>query len=147
MQPSAPLARVWVGGGVFKVGSLMASTTRHDRHDYCGCHVLEQGKGTIVLILPGLLGCCCRVGGGEGRAQRRRDAPDELLVQVERAWADIGSLLLSGPDEVKRRVRENLLCPLTALGTIGRQSLPNYCQKWMAGGFDYGVLIWQDLVR
>lgn len=89
MQPSAPLARVWVGGGVFKVGSLMASTTRHDRHDYCGCHVLEQGKGTIVLILPGLPGCCCRVGGGERgpqivqrRDELRGDAPDELLVRV-----------------------------------------------------------------
>lgn len=40
MQPSVPLARVWVGGGVFNVGSSGGG------HDYCGCHFLEQ-KGTL----------------------------------------------------------------------------------------------------
>lgn len=47
MQPSAPLARVWVGGGVFKVGS----SCWRPRLINCGCHFLENRKARSVITI------------------------------------------------------------------------------------------------
>lgn len=110
MQPSAPLARVWVGGGVFKVGS----SCWRPRLINCGCHFLENRKARSVIIiltskvvcvllpcwrglpacLPVRAGMLCRAGTKLEEGTRGREGHesqiDELLVAG--GGTDIGSL-------------------------------------------------------
>lgn len=65
---------MWVGGGVFKVGSLMGG------HEYGACHILEM-EGTIMVILPcwlaflAQLACLpCSRAWGTGKEERKGGA-------------------------------------------------------------------------
>ena len=85
MQPSAPLARVWVGDGVFKVGSYLASTTT------CGCHFLEEVRARSMLILPGVRAFSAGLG-TKGRGGRNEG--HELVAGS--CWLLAGRGLTSG---------------------------------------------------
>lgn len=112
MQPSVPLARVWVGGGVFNVGSSDGG------HDYCGCHFLEE-KGTLDDD-PAFQGClraclllaCCAGQGPHREGENEGHEPVRPAAGSGRG-TDIGSLYRHRRKE-RGEEGEDLLCPPTA---------------------------------